>query len=38
MALTDQDGEKILEISETDEGMVCWIRGKKYILTEEGAG
>jgi hypothetical protein len=38
IALTDGEGEKLLEISETDEGMICWIRGKKYILTEEGAG
>ena len=31
--LTDEDGEKILEIAETSEGLICWMRGKKYILT-----
>ena len=38
MALSDEEGERILEISETEDGVVCWIRGKKYILTEESAG
>lgn len=34
IALPDQEGEKILELTETEEGVVCWIRGKKYILKE----
>src|SRR3990172_4180632 len=34
IALADEEGEKILEISETEEGVVCWIRGKKYVLKE----
>jgi len=25
-------GEKVVEIAETEEGLVCWLRGKKYIL------
>ena len=25
-------GEKIIEILEGDEGLVCWIRGKKYVM------
>ena len=36
--LTDEDGEKILEIAETSEGLMCWIRGKKYILTPAPEG
>ena len=32
IALSSEEGEKILELSETDQGVVCWIRGKKYIL------
>lgn len=38
IALADEEGEKILELTETEEGVVCWIRGKKYILKEESAG
>ena len=34
IALADEEGEKILELSETEEGVVCWIRGKKYVLKE----
>ena len=37
IALADEAGEKILEISETADGVVCWIRGKKFILKEESA-
>jgi ribosome-associated toxin RatA of RatAB toxin-antitoxin module len=37
IALADEAGEKILEISETEDGVVCWIRGKKYVLKEESA-
>jgi ribosome-associated toxin RatA of RatAB toxin-antitoxin module len=33
MVLADEEGEKILEVSETPEGLVCWLRGKKYILS-----
>jgi len=36
IAVTGAGGEKILELSETDEGVVCWIRGKKYVLKEAG--
>jgi len=32
LVLAEDDGEKILELFETEEGMVCWIRGKKYAL------
>jgi ribosome-associated toxin RatA of RatAB toxin-antitoxin module len=37
IALADESGEKILDLVETDEGVVCWIRGKKYVLRQEGA-
>jgi coenzyme Q-binding protein COQ10 len=37
IALADEEGEKILELTETEEGVICWIRGKKYILKEESA-
>ena len=30
---TDAEGEKIMEIAETGEGLICWLQGKKYILT-----
>lgn len=26
-------GENLLELWETDTGLVCWIRGRKYVLT-----
>jgi hypothetical protein len=35
LAVRDEEGEKILELVETDEGVVCWIRGKKYVLKPE---
>ena len=34
LGIADGSGEKILELSETDDGIVCWIRGKKYVLKE----
>jgi ribosome-associated toxin RatA of RatAB toxin-antitoxin module len=38
LAISDAQGEKILELSETDEGLVCWLRGKKYILNPATEG
>ncbi len=38
LALTDQEGEKIIELAETEQGLVCWIRGKKYTLTPAPEG
>ena len=38
MAVTDEEGERILELAETEEGVVCWIRGKKYVLKPETGG
>ena len=38
LAISDAQGEKILELSETDEGLVCWLRGKKYILNPAAGG
>jgi len=35
LAVTDEEGEKILELVETGDGVVCWIRGKKYVLRQE---
>lgn len=32
LALPDAEGEKILEIVETQHGLTCWLRGKKYKL------
>jgi polyketide cyclase/dehydrase/lipid transport protein len=34
--LPNSEGEKIVEIVETREGLVCWIRGRKYKLIPEG--
>ena len=34
IAIAGAAGEKILELFETEEGVVCWIRGKKYALKE----
>lgn len=35
LAVTDEAGEKIFELVETGDGVVCWIRGKKYVLKSE---
>ena len=35
IALTDEAGEKILDLAETEQGVICWIRGKKYVLKPE---
>ncbi|HWP84970.1 MAG TPA: SRPBCC family protein [Terriglobia bacterium] len=35
LAVAGEQGERLLELSETEEGVVCWIRGKKYVLKEE---
>jgi hypothetical protein len=35
LALTDEKGERLLELVETEAGFVCWIRGKKYVLQED---
>lgn len=35
LSVTDEDGEKILELVETENGVICWIRGKKYVLKPE---
>lgn len=37
-AVMDEDGEKILEIAETSEGLICWMQGKKYLLTPASEG
>jgi ribosome-associated toxin RatA of RatAB toxin-antitoxin module len=37
IAVADESGEQILDLSETEEGVVCWIRGKKYVLKQESA-
>jgi hypothetical protein len=38
LAIADQGGEKIIELAETEQGLVCWIRGKKYNLTPAPEG
>jgi len=35
IALIDVEGEKILDLVETEEGVICWIRGKKYVLKRD---
>jgi ribosome-associated toxin RatA of RatAB toxin-antitoxin module len=35
LAVTDEEGEKIFELVETGDGIVCWVRGKKYVLKPE---
>ncbi len=32
LALSDQSGQKVLEILETSEGLIVWVRGRKYTL------
>ena len=34
IGVSTADGEKLLELLETDEGPVLWLRGKKYVLRE----
>ena len=36
IAVEGVDGEKILELTETEDGVICIIRGKKYVLKQEG--
>jgi len=38
LSVQDEGGEKILELIETEEGLVCWLRGKKYTLTPAPGG
>lgn len=38
IAVTGEEGEKILELAETEEGIVCWIRGKKFVLRPASEG
>ncbi len=38
IAIPDGQGERIIELAETEQGLVCWIRGKKYILTPAPEG
>ncbi len=38
LAITDEKGEKLLELTETEQGLVCWLRGKKYTLTLASEG
>ena len=35
IAIVGVSGEQILDLSETEDGVVCWIRGKKYVLKRE---
>ncbi len=38
IAVRDEKGEKILELMETEQGLVCWLRGKKYTMTPVSEG
>ncbi len=38
VTFADLGGEKIIELTETEQGLVCSIRGKKYILTPAPEG
>ena len=35
IAIAGACGEQILDLSETEDGVVCWIRGKKYVLKQD---
>jgi len=35
LAVTDEEGERIFDLVETGDGVICWIRGKKYVLKPE---
>jgi ribosome-associated toxin RatA of RatAB toxin-antitoxin module len=38
ISIRDEKGEKILELMETEQGLVCWLRGKKYAMTPVSEG
>ncbi len=38
IAIRDEKGERILELVETEQGLVCWLRGKKYTMTPASGG
>ncbi|MGI8785769.1 MAG: type II toxin-antitoxin system RatA family toxin [Acidobacteriota bacterium] len=38
LAVEDSSGEKVFELAETEQGLVCWHRGKKYTLTPAAEG
>ncbi len=38
IAVPGDGGEKIIELAETEQGLVCWVRGKKYFLTPAPEG
>ncbi len=33
VVIQDEKGETVLELMETEQGLVCWLRGKKYTMT-----
>lgn len=37
IAIRNEAGERILELAETEDGVICWIRGRKYILQPDPA-
>lgn len=38
LSISDPGGEKIIEIVETEQGLMCWLRGKKYNLISAPEG
>ncbi len=38
ISIQGEGGETVLEVIETDEGLFCWLRGKKYSLTPVPGG
>ncbi len=38
IAVPAGEGERIIELTETEQGLVCWIKGKKYFLTPAPEG
>ncbi|MBM3734467.1 MAG: hypothetical protein FJW39_01665 [Acidobacteria bacterium] len=34
VSVSGPDGEKLLEVMETEDGLVCWMNGKKYVMKE----
>lgn len=37
LAIRNEAGEKILELAETEDGVICWIRGRKYVLQPDAS-
>ena len=36
--IAGMNGERILDLTETEDGVVCWFRGRKFVLKQESSG